>query len=94
MENELKELKNEGGRDWLTLNSHGKNCLKSFLCAISGTDVMTTQMDYLWDKDIVEPSLKYDTKEKLRRHEIANKCLTDLGIKTAKHYFPKFSQWI
>ncbi len=50
-------------------------------------DILTTQMDYLWDKDIVEPAIKYDNKEKLRRHEIAGKCLTDLGLETAKHYF-------
>jgi hypothetical protein len=74
-------------KKWVTLNSHGKRCLESFICALSGMDILTTQMDYLLDKELVEPCTRYDTKEKIRRHEVAYKCLTDLGLETAKHYF-------
>jgi hypothetical protein len=72
-------------KDWLTLNQHGKRCLRAFILAISGTDIMGSQMDYLYNKDLVDYATKFADRK--GRHELAGHCLTDLGIATVKHYF-------
>ena len=75
-------------KKWLTLNQHGKTCLMAFLHSISASDLLTTQLDYLHRKQLVDYQGKFpDYKD---REPIANECLTDLGIETTKHYFPKF----
>jgi len=72
-------------KDWMTLNAHGKRCLKSFIFAISAGDVLTTQMDYLNDKGLIDYRSKYPDYR--NRHPVSLECLTDLGLATAKHYF-------
>jgi hypothetical protein len=73
-------------KKWLTLNSHGRKCLKSYLTALSGTDLMTSELDYLNKKGLT------DFKSRFRglkgRNPIATEALTDLGVHTADHYFP------
>lgn len=76
-------------KNWLTLNAHGKSCLENFIYAISGSDVWSSKLDYLISKGLVDHSINYrDYKE---REEVAGHCLTDLGLHTVVHYFPKFS---
>lgn len=76
----------------MTLNQHGKYCLYVFLYAISANDILTSQLDYLYKKDLVDYqlNLKGDVK---KRHGMAGHTLTDLGVYTAAHYFPKFDNW-
>ena len=75
-------------KHWLTLNAHGKKCLKGFILSLSASDLKTSEAYYLQDLDLIESILKF--KDASNRHECANKCLTDLGIHTVAHYFPKF----
>ncbi len=75
----------------LTLNAHGKHCLKSFLYALSSSDLDTSQMDYLIKKDLIDSVTKY--KDWRDREECARHCLTDLGMETAKRYFPNYKNW-
>lgn len=78
-------------KKWLALNQHGKHCLRMFLYAIGGTDLLTTQLDYLVSKELVDIRSKFsDVRD---REHIAGYCLTDLGMYTAAHYFPKFTDW-
>ena len=70
--------------NWLRLNQHGKDCLSAWVHAISASDLRTSQLDYLYKKDLIDYSLNVGVK----RNEIAGHCLTDLGINTIKHYFP------
>jgi hypothetical protein len=79
------------GKKWMTLNKHGKYCLNAFICAISGTDISTTQVDYLFNKELISYQLEF--KDYQKREPIVGYCLTDLGIETAKHYFPNFKRW-
>jgi hypothetical protein len=74
-------------KKWLKLNSHGKRCLRAYLFAISATDLITTQLDYLNKKGLTDYVSKFKDREK--RHPLAGECLTDLGIETAYHYFKK-----
>lgn len=78
-------------KQWMTLNAHGKYCLSAFIYAISGTDLLTSQLDYLVGKDLVDNRDKFN--DWMEREEVAAYCLTDLGMHTAKHYFPKFTNW-
>ncbi len=75
----------------LTLNTHGKNCLRAFIFALSGTDIMESQLDYLCSKELVDHCLRFPDYR--NREDCANHCLTDLGMQTAKRYFPKFRNW-
>lgn len=80
--------KRNSAKNWLTLNAHGKDCLHSYLAAISANDLRTSQLDYLYNKELVDYATRYsDAKE---REELAGHCLTDLGLNTAKHYFPNY----
>jgi hypothetical protein len=81
----------EGKKKWATLNAHGKCCLKSFIFAISGTDLLTSQLDYLYRNDFVKEKINLPNWKE--REEIAGYALTDLGVHTAAHYFPKFTDW-
>lgn len=76
-------------KKWLTLNQHGKFCLKMYICALSASDILTSQMDYLFSKDLV--GYNSDFKDPKRRDPVGCYCLTDLGIETVKHYFSKKS---
>lgn len=74
-------------KKWLTLNQHGKRCLHAYVCAISASDLLTSQLDYLNKHGLTDYKSKFpDCKN---RHPVALECLTDLGIETVKHYFPK-----
>lgn len=75
-------------KQWITLNQHGKKCLKSFLSALSSSDVLTSEIDYLNKKGLTDYKTKYPDYK--NRNPISLECLTDLGIETAKHYFPKY----
>lgn len=75
-------------KKWLTLNQHGKNCLSGFIHALSGTDLLSSQIDYLYRKDLIGSNVNF--KDKHNREELAGYCLTDLGIETLLHYFPKY----
>lgn len=79
------------GKRWMKLNSHGKYCLERFLGSISASDLLTRQLDYLYNKDLIGYAL--DFKDFKEREPLANHCLTDLGIETAKHYFPNYKYW-
>lgn len=79
-------------KKWMTLNAHGKGCLIQFLLCISGTDIRDTQIDYLMNKELIDTKLNYKTDWK-DREDIAGYCLTDLGMHTARHYFPGFTYW-
>ena len=73
-------------KKWLKLNGHGKNCLRNYLFAFSNNDVYTTKLDYLWSKGLVGSTHGvFDLKKRCQR---THNCLTDLGVETAKHYFP------
>ena len=72
----------------LTLNSHGKQCLGQFLYSISAGNLLTSQLDYLVKKGLVDSILEY--RDWRNREDCAGHCLTDLGMETAKRYFPKF----
>ena len=74
-------------KDWLTLNSHGKQCLKNYIHAISASDLLTTQLDYLNKNGLTD--YKNNFTDWNKRHPVSIECLTDLGLATAKHYFPK-----
>lgn len=53
---------------------------------------MASQLDYLYKKDLV--AYQNDYKDPQHRCLLAGHCLTDLGIETVKHYFPKYqSVW-
>ena len=81
-------LANTSGNKWLNLNSHGKNCLRSFVLALSSSDLTNSQIDYLLGKGLIASGLKFkDAKE---RELTAGYCLTDLGIATVKHYIPRY----
>ncbi len=80
-------------KKWLTLNSHGKNCLWTFITAISAQDMLTTQLNYLYDKDLASWNNKLTPHPDRERLGSSHHVLTDLGIETAKHYFPKFKKW-
>lgn len=75
-------------KDWLTLNAHGKRCLKNYLSALSASDVLTTQMDYLNKKGLIDYKSNFPDWKK--RSPVSIECLTDLGLATAKHYFPQY----
>lgn len=75
-------------KNWLTLNQHGKYCLRAFLLSIAGTDMLTSQLDYLFNKDLVDYMINY--KDANKRIILAGHCLTDLGIETVKHYYPQY----
>lgn len=74
-------------KKWLKLNTHGKNCLKGFILSLSASDLLTSEMDYLHDRDLIDYIKKYPEPG---RHPVAGKCLTDLGVYTVMHYFPTF----
>lgn len=78
-------------KNWVTLNAHAKACLKSFLYAISASDILTSQIDYLYKNDFIREKITMPSWKE--REEIAGYALTDLGIYTATHYFPKFTDW-
>jgi hypothetical protein len=73
-------------KKWITLNAHGKYCLERYLFAISASDLLTSQLDYLFKKDLVDYANNLD--DSVNRQYLANHKLTDLGIETARHYFP------
>jgi hypothetical protein len=72
-------------KKWMTLNQHGKQCLKAYLFALPPSDLLTSQLDYLNKKGLTDYSTKFNDADK--RHPLALECLTDLGLETAKHYF-------
>ena len=74
-------------KTWLTLNVHGKYCLRAYLLSISASDLLTTQLDYLFKKELVDYADNFKDSE--NRCYLANHKLTDLGINTSKHYFPR-----
>lgn len=78
-------------KKWLTLNAHGKDCLRNFTHSLSALDVWTSKMDYCFNKGLISYSQEY--KDSNFRHPIANHCLTNLGIETAAHYFPNYDHW-
>ena len=93
MKNSTNALINRSvGQKWMKLNSHGKYCLERFLGSISASDLLTTQLDYLYNKDLVGYARDFDNYKE--REPIAHYCLTDLGIETAKHYFPNYKNWL
>jgi len=73
--------------NYLKLNTHGKECLKTYLLSISASDIKTTQIDYLWHKDLIK---RWFRAEQIRK-PLAGYALTDLGMETAQHYFPQFT---
>lgn len=75
-------------KKWITLNAHGKRCLKAYLSALSSSDLLTSQLDYLNRNGITDYHSQYKDYEK--RYPLAGECLTDEGIETAKHYFEKY----
>lgn len=75
-------------KDWMTLNAHGKGCLENFLYSISANDVFETKLDYLYKKCLVDYATHF--RDLSNREEVANHALTDIGIATAKHYFPRY----
>lgn len=74
--------------EYLILNQHGKRCLWTFISALSGTDILTSQIDYLYRKDLIISSIQCNDYR--NREELAGYCLSDIGIETVLHYFPKF----
>ena len=77
--------------DYLKLNVHGKKCLRSFLYAISANDILTSEIDYLLNKELIDYSMNYpDFKD---RENASYYCLSNIGYHTAAHYFPKFRNW-
>lgn len=73
-------------RKWMTLNQHGKFCLKAYVTAISGLDITESQLDYLHARGLTDYASKLPDAKK--RCPVAMEALTDLGTETAKHYFP------
>lgn len=82
------------GKKWLTLNAHGKRMLKGYCFALSSNDITTKQLDYLYDKGLVDytnqvresikqSGSKIDVKDRII---LAGHCLTDLGLETVRHY--------
>ena len=74
-------------KKWLTLNQHGKDCLLAWVCAISASDIRTSQLDYLYRKGIVD----YSLNNPMTRTEFAGHSLTDAGVETIKHYYPSLA---
>lgn len=75
-------------KKWITLNQHGKWCLRMWVMALSANDVTSTAMFYLLDKGILDG--KENFKDSKDRVELAGKCLTDAGLETVKHYIPNY----
>lgn len=82
-------MKNKDKKEWLTLNSHGKYCIKSFALALGASDVTTSQIDYLYDKDLIDYTGNFNGDLENRK-ECGLYALTDLGIATVKHYLPYY----
>ncbi len=74
-------------KKWLTLNQHGKKCLWSYLCGYYATHCLnTTEAGYLLNKGLIEFA---ENNKSVGRHAVYIYQLSDIGIETVKHYFPK-----
>jgi hypothetical protein len=79
-------------KNWITLNAHGKDCLQNYLFALSTNDVFQSKMDYLHRKGITEYASAHESTKRYREPRACD-CLSDIGIETAAHYFPKYTNW-
>jgi hypothetical protein len=85
-------MQDEKNKKWITLNAHGKGCLENYLYALSTNDVWQSKMDYLHRKGITEYASLHPHTDKYRERRSCD-CLSDIGIETAAHYFPKYTNW-
>lgn len=74
----------------MTLTSHDKKCLKSFVFAISSTDVKSSEIDRLLRIGIISSVINFNKEDMDEREEVAGYALTDVGIECVKKYIPNF----
>jgi hypothetical protein len=72
-------------KNWRTCNAHTKQALFVYCFAISMQEIKQTQIDHLLDKDLLFITTNHP-KSRVSRSIYA---LTDLGVETVKHYWPK-----